>query len=90
MLEKQKISMIRIWNYNKSRIHSFRGAKDILIMLDKKTVFQGEIKKAPGVLKGSEQYCEYIMFTDDDFLIDEIERNDWINEIKDNEEKDED
>ena len=46
--------MIRIWNYNKSRIHSFRGAKDIMIMLDKKTVFQGEIKKAPGVLKGSE------------------------------------
>lgn len=30
------------------------------------------------------------MFTDDDFLIDEIERNDWINEIKDNEEKEED
>jgi len=27
--------MIRIWNYNKSRIHSFRGAKDIEIQLDK-------------------------------------------------------
>jgi protein JBTS26 len=25
------ISMIRIWNYNKNRIHSYRGAKDIKI-----------------------------------------------------------
>jgi hypothetical protein len=34
-LEKKKISMIRIWNYNKSRTHSFRGAKEISINLDK-------------------------------------------------------
>ena len=25
--EKKTISMIRLWNYNKSRIHSFRGAR---------------------------------------------------------------
>jgi hypothetical protein len=35
LLEKRTISMIRIWNYNKSRIHSFRGAREILINLDK-------------------------------------------------------
>lgn len=29
-----QISMIRIWNYNKSRIHSYRGAKTISIDLD--------------------------------------------------------
>ena len=29
-----KISMIRIWNYNKSRIHSFRGAKNIVVKID--------------------------------------------------------
>jgi hypothetical protein len=28
------ISMIRVWNYNKSRIHSFRGARMISIKLD--------------------------------------------------------
>ena len=31
LLEETKISMIRIWNYNKSRIHSYRGAKDVEI-----------------------------------------------------------
>ena len=25
------ISMIRIWNYNKNRIHSYRGVKDLII-----------------------------------------------------------
>jgi hypothetical protein len=42
------LSMIRIWNYNKSRIHSYRGAKDVEITLDGVTVFRGEIERAPG------------------------------------------
>jgi hypothetical protein len=42
--------MIRIWNYNKSRIHSTRGVKLVKIALDDETIFQGEIKKAPGLL----------------------------------------
>ncbi len=54
MLEKKQISMLRIWNYNKSRIHSFRGAKDVQITLDKKLIFRGEIQKAPGILKNAE------------------------------------
>ena len=45
-----KISMIRIWNYNKSRIHSFRGAKNIVMKLDGETIFTGEIRKAPGMV----------------------------------------
>lgn len=40
--------MIRIWNYNKSRIHSFRGAKDISLFLDNSIVFKGDIKKGFG------------------------------------------
>ncbi len=40
---KRKIAMIRIWNYNKSRIHSFRGAKNISMSLDGKDIFCGEI-----------------------------------------------
>ena len=35
--------MIRIWNYNKSRIHSFRGAKNVSMFLDNKEIFCGEI-----------------------------------------------
>ena len=79
LLEFQRISMIRIWNYNKSRIHSFRGVKDIEILLDNKTIFQGEIKKAPGTLKNSEKFCEYIMLTEDDKILNKIEKNDWLN-----------
>ena len=37
------ISMIRIWNYNKSRIHSFRGARLITCKIDDKFIFKGEI-----------------------------------------------
>ena len=32
-------------NYNKSRIHSFRGAKDIEISLDDNYIFKGEIAR---------------------------------------------
>lgn len=42
------ISMIRIWNYNKNRIHSYRGARYIELSLDDRVVFKGEIKRAPG------------------------------------------
>lgn len=38
-----KISMIRIWNYNKSRIHSYRGARLITCNLDDRLIFRGEI-----------------------------------------------
>ena len=38
--------------------------------------------KAPGILKGSEQYCEYIMFTSDEKLINKIDQNDWVNSLK--------
>lgn len=52
--EKQTtIALIRIWNYNKSRIHSYRGVKFVKIQLDDKTIFCGEIAKACGDLTGS-------------------------------------
>lgn len=47
-----QVAMIRIWNYNKSRIHSFRGVKDIIMMLDEQCIFKGEIAKASGTLSG--------------------------------------
>lgn len=47
-----QIAMIRIWNYNKSRIHSFRGVKDIIMLLDEQCIFKGEIAKASGTLSG--------------------------------------
>jgi len=59
--EKQYISLIRIWNYNKSRIHSFRGARTVEASLDDKLIFRGEIRKSPGNTKDPEQCCEMIL-----------------------------
>ena len=43
-----RLALLRIWNYNKSRIHSFRGACDIEIQLDGKFIFKGEVVRACG------------------------------------------
>lgn len=75
------ISMIRIWNYNKSRIHSFRGVKDITIELDGLEIFKGSIKKAPGTLPSAEEHCEYILFTQNLQLLEKIDQNDWLNRV---------
>lgn len=47
-----QVALIRIWNYNKSRIHSFRGVRDITMLLDTQLIFEGEIAKASGTLIG--------------------------------------
>lgn len=44
--------MVRVWNYNKSRIHSSRGAREVEMLLDGELVFQGEIAQARGALSG--------------------------------------
>ncbi|CAD8165981.1 unnamed protein product [Paramecium octaurelia] len=83
--DKKKISMIRIWNYNKSRIHSFRGAKDISLFFDNQIVFRGDIKKGFGnmnlqrVINQNEQPFELFLFTSDENIIQQIAKNDWIN-----------
>ncbi len=71
--------MIRVWNYNKSRIHSYRGARKITIDLDDKLIFRGEIKKAPGNTKDPEACCEIILFTENEDILLKIDENDWLN-----------
>lgn len=78
--KKSQIAMIRIWNYNKSRIHSYRGARLMKIQLDGKEIFRGEIQKAPGNLNDPENCCEMILFTDNDSIISRIDEKDWLNE----------
>ncbi|XP_028561316.2 katanin-interacting protein isoform X1 [Podarcis muralis] len=68
-----EVAMIRIWNYNKSRIHSFRGAKDVTMLLDEQCIFRGEIAKASGTLAGApEQFGDTILFTTDDDILEAI------------------
>ena len=76
--KKTTISMIRIWNYNKSRIHSYRGAKKVSIRIDSQTIFSGDVSKAPGSMRRAEQYCEYLLFTSDSGLMQTIEKSDWV------------
>lgn len=68
-----QVAMIRIWNYNKSRIHSFRGVKDIIMMLDEQCIFKGEIAKASGTLSGApEHFGDTILFSTDDDILEAI------------------
>lgn len=46
------IQWLPLQNYNKSRIHSYRGAKDVEIQLDGSYIFKGEIARACGGTQG--------------------------------------
>jgi protein JBTS26 len=72
------VSMIRIWNYNKSRIHSLRGVRYVELNLDRQAIFQGEIRKAPGTLSLSEitSCSECILFTNSLDILALIEKHD--------------
>ncbi|XP_047346783.1 katanin-interacting protein-like [Vespa velutina] len=71
------IAMIRIWNYNKSRIHSYRGVKDITITLDDTLIFYGEIARASGNLQDTfNSFGDTILFTIDENILEMISTND--------------
>jgi hypothetical protein len=63
------VGAIRIWNYNKSREHSYRGVRHMRIHLDLALIFEGEIRKGAGVLAPSEQCSELILFTLEDMTL---------------------
>ncbi|XP_038585886.1 katanin-interacting protein isoform X1 [Micropterus salmoides] len=72
-----QVAMIRVWNYNKSRIHSFRGVKEVEMLLDGRCIFRGEIAKASGTLSGElEQFGDTILFTTDDEILEAMSRYD--------------
>uniref|UniRef100_A0A7S4F9V3 KATNIP domain-containing protein n=1 Tax=Chrysotila carterae TaxID=13221 RepID=A0A7S4F9V3_CHRCT len=74
--EPTTLSMVRIWNYNKSRIHSFRGARHVEIRMDQTVAFRGEINKAPGNVADAESAAEVVLFTLDDATLARIEQHD--------------
>lgn len=67
------ISMLRVWNYNKSRIHAHRGAKDVAVSLDGAHIFAGQIGRAAGITEGAEDAAEHILFTTDASIVASIE-----------------
>ncbi|XP_046856721.1 katanin-interacting protein-like isoform X3 [Xenia sp. Carnegie-2017] len=74
--ETSTLAMIRLWNYNKSRIHSFRGARDIEIFLDDNLIFRGEVARASGELGTSETFGDTILFTMNDEILEAMALND--------------
>ena len=75
--QASQLAMLRIWNYNKSRIHSHRGARHIRIELDGVPVFVGEIARASGgLLGGTEAFGDTILFTEDENILSLISEND--------------
>lgn len=76
----QQISLIRIWNYNCSRIHAAKGVKDIVITNyeDNSLLFAGRMRKASGLLTKPRKNFESILFTFDKGIINSISKNDWL------------
>lgn len=74
------VSMIRIWNYNKNRIHSSRGARYLEIKLDNRVVFKGEVRRAVGSHSSMdyENCSECILFTKSHRILGLIEKYDPI------------
>lgn len=72
-----QVALMRIWNYNKSRIHSYRGAKDVIIQLDSNVIFKGEIARACGGIEGgTEAFGDTILFTTDENILEAVSKND--------------
>lgn len=74
-----QIAMIRIWNYNKSRVHTFRGVKELIMYLDDQVIFYGEIKRALGLeSQDPMDFCETILFTTNDDILELVAKNDRL------------
>ncbi|KAK0173913.1 hypothetical protein PV328_007050 [Microctonus aethiopoides] len=76
-LKNVTVGLIRIWNYNKSRIHSYQGAKRVVIKLDDTVIFDGEIARASGDISGGiNSFGDTILFTVDEDILELISKND--------------
>ncbi|VDN05821.1 unnamed protein product [Thelazia callipaeda] len=74
--KKESIAMIRIWNYNKSRVHALCGVHDLRIDLDSRMIFQGEISCAFTFDSKEEPMVDTILFTTDETILELIAEND--------------
>lgn len=74
--KKIKISMIRIFNYNKSRTHCGRGVRTCVLRFDDAVIFQGDIKMASGLLTSADTVSEVILFTRDQIVLEKIAKHD--------------
>ena len=74
--QPEKISMIRIWNYNASRMDVSKGIKLLWITSANELIFLGKIKQASGRLENPLKNCESILFTNDGDILQALAKND--------------
>lgn len=72
----QKIAMIRVWNYNRNRVHAKRGVRHLEMRLDQKVIFSNEIVCGQG--DKSTPAVEPIIFTTEEEVFDRIAQNDPV------------
>ena len=90
------LSMIRVWNYNKSRTHCSRGVRLCRMYLDETKIFEGEIKCSQGDLSSADASSEVILFTTNEAALKQIAKHDeamgyfaedstkkWVQKLKD-------
>lgn len=75
-----KVALIRIWNYNCSRIHASKGVKECVISDydDNTLLFAGQIRKASGGLSKPSKNFEPLIFTIDRTILSNIAKSDWF------------
>lgn len=70
------LSLVRLWNYNKSRTHSHRGVKRTRLQLDKNVIFEGEIRMSPGLITSADDCSEVILFSTSNSVLEKISQYD--------------
>jgi Domain of unknown function (DUF4457) len=70
------VSLIRVFNYNKSRTHCTRGVRECVFKLDDVTIFQGEIRMATGLLTSADTVSEVLLFTTDSAILEKVAQHD--------------
>lgn len=72
----QSIAMVRVWNYNRNRVHAKRGVKHLEMRLDQKVIFSNEIVCGQG--DKSTPAVEPIIFTTEEDVFNRIAQNDPV------------
>ena len=81
---KTSLSLVRIWNYSKSRTHASRGVRHMSLHLEDRNdrlIFMGEIARSSGDSTLLLEEAEYLVFTANKAILLNIENGDWIDKV---------
>eukprot|EP00887_Chlorella_sp_A99_P000656 scaffold5.g656.t1 len=71
------LGALRVWNYNKSRIHALRGVRQVEVTLDGRLIFAGELCQAAGAASADAlRSAELLLFTDSPAALATLEARD--------------